>query len=88
MEAKNGKALIINETDWNKKIPSLLLAIVKRALALVGKTISFKAAGLGLATVLLIKGYIKSWEWFLIFVLIIGGRELFKVAVQKFGGKS
>lgn len=87
METKNGNGLTIKPGDWNQTILMLLLAIVKRFLALIGKTISFKAGGLALSTWLLIAGHIQSWHWFLIFILIIGGREMFKVMVAKMGPK-
>ena len=58
--------------SWKK----LLATTLKRPVALISKSISFKGATVALATLLLFRGALESWHWVIVVGSIVLGRDI------------
>jgi hypothetical protein len=72
MEGLNGT---VDKEVEEKTLKELVRDLPERIVALIGKAISFKGLLLGVATWLVIAGYIETYAWLIVSVIVLFGRD-------------
>jgi formate hydrogenlyase subunit 3/multisubunit Na+/H+ antiporter MnhD subunit len=80
--SKSDGIQISNKPSWEHSVKELFFILIKRCIALPSKMIGFKPLVLFIATWLLIKGFIESWIWFLVVVMVLFGIVGLKIITQ------
>ncbi len=70
---KHDGVQISDKPCWEHSIKELIVILCKRCIALPSKMIGFKPFCLYITTWLLIQGYIESWIWFAVLVMVLFG---------------